>query len=35
MIRAYWRDALCATLAIVGVVWLLLMGLDVHIGWPQ
>lgn len=35
LVRAYWRDALCVTLAVLAGVWLLLMGLDVQIGWPR
>lgn len=34
MVAAYWRDALCVAVIIVGVTWLVLMAFDVRIGWP-
>jgi hypothetical protein len=34
LVRAYWRDVVCVLIAVVVLAWLLLMGLDVRIGWP-
>jgi ferric-dicitrate binding protein FerR (iron transport regulator) len=35
LVRAYWRDAICVAVVLVALAWLVLMGLDVRIGWPQ